>query len=167
MISKILYNNNLYIFSLIKGEFLYIYIEKKNLLKKTNISGINNGYHYNLIPHKFENNKIEYIIIYVTYEEKNYEEIEQINFLRYKIIILEEECENKIISNNIFIDQYKEATSLTCQSINSNYTINNFLIICFYSTFYFRKLIASIFDIENNFILINSTFIDDFFFFWK
>ena len=55
-------DDNFYVLCLTKGLFLYLYDNNNNTIKKENISNIDDGVFYNLIPYKYYNNSLEYII---------------------------------------------------------------------------------------------------------
>ena len=99
VISKYYYNNNLYIFCLVNGLFLYIFENNNYSLQKYNISDIDNGLYYNLIPYSYNETTIEYIISFISLESSY-----KINFFKYRISILNNGFKNEFISNNNFVD---------------------------------------------------------------
>ena len=160
MISKYFLNNNLYIFCLVKGSFLFIFDNNNYSLKKFNISKIDKVLYYNLIPYSYNDTTIEYMISYMSYLSS--ERLYQINFFKYRLTHLNNEFKNEFISYNNFVDILNKIEDddlelfLSCQKI-SNYLDNNNSMICFYSEKWKTVLTGTIFDIENNFTKINST----------
>ena len=160
VISKYIHNNNLYIFCLIKGSFLFIFDNNNYSLQKFNISNIDNVLYYNLIPYSYNDTTIEYIISYMNYISS--EKLYQINFFKYRLTHLNNEFKNEFISYNNFVDILKKKKDddfelfLSCQKISNYLDYNNYMI-CFYSEKKKKILRGTIFDIENNFTKINST----------
>ena len=164
VISQYSPNNEFYIFCLIKGESLLFFDYKNCSIKNIEITGISKKeeYYYNIIPYKLNNNSLEYIITYISFFNAANSGYYQINFFRFKISSLENIQDNILISNNTFSivgkpDNtelfYDYELNLRCQIIYSNLP----KLICFYSSDSFTKLVGTSFDIENNFIKINSS----------
>ena len=129
--------DNFYVLCLTKGLFLYLYDNNNNTIKKENINNINDGLFYNLIPYKYYNNSIEYIISYFSvYDDDDYYKY-RIKLFLFRLSFSETISQNFLVSNNTIYDIKKRNYNryyelyLSCQKIYLN---RKNLLICFYSS---------------------------------
>ena len=157
-ISNYVVDNNNFILCLTKGLFLYIFDSNNYTLKKVKISNIDDGKIYNLIPNKYKNNSIEYIVSYINF---NIIGEYQIQLLLFELSFSEEIYHNFLIKNKSISNLNKNNNNsdtfelyLSCQKVDFS---NKNLLICFYSSNYKKDLMATVFDIDENFKIKNST----------
>ena len=162
LITKYSNEYNIFIFTLVKGLYLYIFENNNYSIKKFAINNINNKtYYYNLIPYYFNISTIEYIISFFIEENEEC----HINFIKFRISFINNNFTNEYISNHNFTDISNKPNNdmdeliLSCQDNDYNIKEQNkeHYLICFYSENNKTELTATIFDIKNNFNKINST----------
>ena len=137
-------NNNSIIICLNKGNFLYIFESKINTFLNFTLEIFNAAKYYSIIPYKWDNNELQYIIIY----NYNISYYYKIKFDFYKI--------NFSLNNNSFINstEYNNNYKIRGNFLSCEKGLNN-SIICFYQNFFLPEqyeLVASTFDINLNII---------------
>lgn len=98
--SDYFYKNNYYFICLTKGIFFYLFDNNKLTINKATIRNITDGLYYNLIPYKYYDNNLEYIISYISYKTFKRETEYKINLLLFKLSFSEDICQNFLILNN-------------------------------------------------------------------
>ena len=162
VLSEFKFDADFYILSLVK-DYLYLYDFNKRKVTQYNLRADLKGNFYDLIPYQIVNNSLYYVIIF---SEKFIENCYRtdvnkyvFNFINYKINFSLEENNNIII--NKFLNEYYDSntcnsyissTLFSCQIISKKY------LICFYLTYYSKKLSISKFEIDDNGFKKDNTF---------
>ena len=161
-LSDITYNDNLYIFCLVK-DYLYLFDNnKKKIIKELNLNSYLNGKTYCLNP--FINGT--YLSCIISYTEKTSypiatDDINILNIYGITFLSVNENDQNFFISkreyfNKTYVESkgasYISKPSSTCQ-ISSN------ILYCFYFVEDSKKIRVSLFNLLNNYEEINNNFI--------
>ena len=154
VISDIRNDTKYFILSLVKN-YIYLYDFNNNNISKINLnSDLSTGVYYNLIPYKFINNDLHYLIIYSKMEDKKcsvrftnikYDKF-SLNFLDYKIGLFNE-------LNNAPKKKYKYylelCSSFISDSIFNCHMISQNKVLCIYIVEKSKAIYISVFDVEN------------------
>ena len=152
VISDIRNDTKYFILSLVKN-YLYLYDFNNNNISKINLtSDLSTGVYFNLIPYKFIDNELHYLIIYSNMENRKckskYKDILNLKILKYKIEFFNEL--NNTLKNKI---QYNDKNGDSCTAFISDFIFNCHIIyqnnlLCLYLTEN-SKIFMSAFDVEN------------------